>query len=169
MNEIQPFNIFSVPLWKSKYFPNEEYFNECTFFVNELRKTNFSGVKKSNIGGWQSPAVNLQEAVNSPFASFFAFLETIIPKINNDIGTSRTFTFGNTWVNINSKSDSNSPHVHPNSVLSGVFYLTDDNSDIVFYREDPLHYWYMSCLGSRNNTEYSANEYVIRPVKGDVL
>lgn len=43
------------------------------------------------------------------------------------------------WVNRNSQGASHSPHTHPNSYISGVFYLTDNPEPTVFsQRHNPL-------------------------------
>jgi len=42
------------------------------------------------------------------------------------------------WFNITRNTEKHHPHQHPNSIISGVFHLDDDMSDIVFFKKDSL-------------------------------
>lgn len=42
------------------------------------------------------------------------------------------------WFNYNKKQTQHHPHSHPNSIISGVFYLDDDLAPINFHREDRI-------------------------------
>jgi len=42
------------------------------------------------------------------------------------------------WFNYNKKQTQHHPHSHPNSIISGVFYLDDDLAPINFHREDKI-------------------------------
>lgn len=48
------------------------------------------------------------------------------------------FYVTNSWVNIHKRGQSAGPHVHHNSLISGVLYLkvTETTGDLVFYRND---------------------------------
>ncbi len=48
-------------------------------------------------------------------------------------------TFGDTWFNISKPGDFLHKHIHPNSILSGAFYIQTNKDDfITFYKEDDM-------------------------------
>jgi hypothetical protein len=76
------------------------------------------GVIHSNRGGWQSPSDFWQQE------SFHEFKNYIW---NNTFETlahyKRRFELSNMWININQKGNYNVSHNHPNSIISGVFWV----------------------------------------------
>ena len=84
-------------------------------------------VQKSNKGGFQSPARSWEEF------EFKYHIQSILDQFEEF----KDFKFTNWWLNINEKGDWNSSHIHPGSDLSGIWYITDNEGQLVF--EDP-HY-----------------------------
>lgn len=75
-------------------------------------------VSISNRGGWQSPG-NFHEQ-----ESFLEFKNYIWNSTFETLSLyDRRFSLANMWININKKGDYNVLHSHPNSVLSGVFWV----------------------------------------------
>jgi len=93
---------------------------------------NTSGVRKTNIGGWQSD-VHFFERAEAPIAvlrtrayhAIFRYLQAMAPR-----GAEGKYevSIGSAWANVNNRSHSNSPHMHPGVQLSGVYYV-DDGGD----------------------------------------
>jgi uncharacterized protein (TIGR02466 family) len=55
------------------------------------------------------------------------------------------------WLNKTFKNEGHHYHCHPNSYLSGVFYVqTNDNDNIVFYNNDPRISYYESSVNNWN-------------------
>ena len=84
------------------------------------QEQNTKGVVKSNIGGYQSPdfpldAPELEELIQAIEWSFREYTADLIypPPLS----------VANMWCNINYYKDGNAPHVHPNSVYSGAYYV----------------------------------------------
>jgi uncharacterized protein (TIGR02466 family) len=69
------------------------------------------------------------------------------------------------WLNTNSKGTSHHKHLHPNSIISGVFYLqTDDKSgNIKFYNKHDSHNTIQAACVSDN--EFTYDWYSINPKK----
>ena len=88
---------------------------ELIDFCYNIRDRDPEGVKKTNIGGWQSQGFppnntighNLIENVLSQTSQVF----TEIPKLTN------------WWININTSDSYNRMHVHPGSHISGVIWI----------------------------------------------
>lgn len=69
------------------------------------------GREKSNRGGWQS-----RECIGGPFAKQLQdHLKKCLP----------SFDMQTMWVNVNGEGDENIPHIHPDTDLAVVWYLTE--------------------------------------------
>ena len=78
------------------------------------------GVSKTNAGGWHSTTdMNLKEEYNVLTKELFAMQEEIFKK---EFLTQKP-VLGNMWANINYPGNSNSPHLHPNALFSGVYWI----------------------------------------------
>ncbi|NDB82510.1 MAG: hypothetical protein EB127_07190 [Alphaproteobacteria bacterium] len=102
-------------------------------YIHQLMK-NDKGRILSNIGGWQSNNVDHQNPVFKDLFEIFRL------KVNEYIDTMNWNIYAeidNVWINVNYKNNSNRSHVHPNSILSGVFYINvPENSGSIFF-ENP--------------------------------
>ena len=78
------------------------------------------GVTKTNAGGWHSKTdMNKKEEYNPLTRELFNMQEEIYQKEN----LNRNPVCGNMWVNINYPKCYNRPHIHPNSLFSGVYFI----------------------------------------------
>jgi len=90
-------------------------------WIYQYQKTD-EGVIISNRGGWQSRSDFYFEP------SFIRFYDYILRHILNSIPfVDVNVTLQNMWININKKGDLNISHNHPESMLSGVFWVKTPN------------------------------------------
>lgn len=97
-------------------------------------KNKDSGRTISNAGGWQSENLSfdipeIQELLQA------LWIRLIQMKDDLGIKDSVNLTIQNIWININDRGNFNRPHAHPQSVISGVYYVDADpviSGDIVF-------------------------------------
>ena len=84
------------------------------------------GVSKTNAGGWHSATdMNEKEEYNVLTKELFAMQDEIFLKEKLSLKP----VLGNMWANINYPGCYNRPHIHPNSLLSGVYFVkTPKNS-----------------------------------------
>ena len=109
-------NIFRTEIYSS--YLNFDL-NKLTKYCFELENYNKSR-KKSNLGGWQSGDL-FDEDDDVIFN-----LRKLITKHLNNYSVNLSL---NLWININGYKDTNMKHMHPGSVLSGVFYVKLPNID----------------------------------------
>ena len=79
-----------------------------------------SGIKKTNVNGWHSPT-NMHT-----FPQFKPLIDQLFlmqQEIYKEEWLDRKPKLGNMWANINYTGGYNRPHVHPNSLFSGVYYI----------------------------------------------
>ena len=94
------------------------------------------GVKKTNMNGWHSQT-NMHEMPQ--FKSLVDELFKMQHEIFKQEWLDRQPRLGNMWANINYKGGYNKPHIHPNSLFSGVYYVQAEPNcgKIVLYDPRP--------------------------------
>ena len=81
---------------------------------------NDKGVSKTNSGGWHSKTdMNKKEEYNPLTRELFNMQEEIFKKEHLSLKP----VLGNMWANINYPGCFNRPHIHPNSLFSGVYFI----------------------------------------------
>ena len=103
-----------------KDFPDSEKLNK--YLEDHIMRwsQNDKGVSKTNAGGWHSSTdMNQKEKYNPLTIELFNMQEEIYQKEN----LNRKPVLGNMWANINYPGNSNRPHLHPNSLFSGVYWI----------------------------------------------
>ena len=111
---------------KEGFFPTLIYAQDFKLNTNELtqNKVNWSkqgpGVKKTNVNGWHSETDMHKKPEYKPLVDE---LFKMVHQVFNEEFLDKQPVLGNMWANINYKGGYNKPHVHPNSVFSGVYYV----------------------------------------------
>ena len=78
------------------------------------------GVAKTNAGGWHSETdMNKKEEYNPLVKELFNMQHEIYQKEKLDMKP----VLGNMWANINYPGNYNRPHLHPNALFSGVYWV----------------------------------------------
>ena len=109
-----------------KFFPTFVYGKDVQLDNNKLAQDiiNWSnqdkGVQKTNVKGWHSTT----DMANKPE---YQLLVTELLRMQKEIydheHIDRHAILGNMWANINPPGGLNNPHLHPNSLFSGVYYV----------------------------------------------
>lgn len=92
----------------------------------------YPGRQISNRGGWQSYDFVLKDFKGTPLAEIFDTINESLIVGYRDFWPTGPNDIHNIWINVNPKDAFNAWHVHVHSMLSGVFYLSTDNSPIEF-------------------------------------
>ena len=71
------------------------------------------------------------------------------------------------WANVYRREEDLHMHNHPNSFISGVYYMTEDNSEINFY--DPKTDIRSVIMPAQYNNFFNAFQFNIKPTKGMVI
>jgi uncharacterized protein (TIGR02466 family) len=161
---------FSTPIWTGNLNNVEDIDFEAAIQYCLDCKALSPGRTMSNRGGWQSDGLFFNDIKDTPLVTFLdeiniyaeqVFLELDIPnkhELNSEL---------NLWVNVNKKADYNSLHDHPVSSLSGVFYLTQKNSAIVFKRNLGIPEHHLKWLRTNFKTPLSYTTVRYTPTRGD--
>ena len=111
---------------REEFFPTSVYGKDVQLNNQELAQhiINWSkqdkGVQKTNYKGWHSQTEMHTKPEYKPLVDeLFIFMKDIFKEEWLD----REPILGNMWANINPKDGLNQPHIHPNSLFSGVYYV----------------------------------------------
>ena len=104
-----------------KDIPNSEKLNKyLEEHIMHWVQTDPKGKKRTNVNGWHSKTdMNQKEEYNPLTRELFNMQEEIYQKEN----LSRKPVCGNMWANINYPGCYNRPHLHPNALFSGVYWI----------------------------------------------
>jgi uncharacterized protein (TIGR02466 family) len=109
-----------------KFFPTIVYGKDVQLDNNKLAQdiVNWSnqdkGVSKTNYKGWHSTTDMGQKP---EYQQLVTELLRMQKEIYNNEHLDRHARLGNMWANINPTDGMNQPHIHPNSLFSGVYYV----------------------------------------------
>lgn len=139
--------LWGTPIWKTFSSMLHSLNENLTNYTLTLEKS-FNSVVKSNYGGWQSPANQLS------FIETNILLSTLKEEITKTIleyakiylnidamyaGKERV-DIRHSWFGVNRYLNANLPHIHPDSHISGVYYINigqSKNIDTRLFHIDP--------------------------------
>lgn len=159
--------LFPIPLWKFSLDVAEENYTKAISYCKQFYNKD-PGVQYTNVGGWQSPHMTGSEVRFTPLKLFFNQIDDKANDILHSFNSKSNFEISNFWINVNFLGNKNSKHWHPSSDLSGVFYLTDKNSKLVFFREKDHMMFLMEKLSSYSYKNINLFSNYYEPKKGDV-
>jgi uncharacterized protein (TIGR02466 family) len=107
---------FTSPIWANVI---EHDYSDLEKKILKLSKT-LPSSHISNQGGYQSPNFTVSD-LQQKLPEILTIVNASIEYVAKDIKTNLMLL--DSWFNINSKGDYNSPHVHPERAFSGVLYL----------------------------------------------
>ncbi len=156
-------NLFSVPIYSTQLNLNT---NKITKYCLSVRKKT-KGIRHSNEGGWHSPfLVGAHPPLNDLFKEILKAGEIY----RNTISYKYPLALQSVWININSHKDYNLEHIHPHNVVSGTYYLTSENSDIVFINpsRDVMQYDWGNDVIEKYN-EHNSCVWNIKPAQNQLI
>ena len=124
--------LFVTPFWTKRLNLNlEPIKNLCLEFKNN----EFPNRLLSNVGGWQSVNINLNNY--DEFEELKEELDIALDELAQTIHPKFRCRLDNVWINVNEKGHYNSRHVHPSTALAGTFYVQTppESGNIVFFSE----------------------------------
>jgi uncharacterized protein (TIGR02466 family) len=131
-------NIFNTSIYSFKLNLN---LNDLYQYCIKYEKNNNSN-NKSGVGSFQSKDLNL----NNPIINLLAnsFLEHVNFISYNNYKIKNKLYLSNFWFNINRFKDFNLEHIHPGSILSGVYYIkTPKNSGNLIFKNNNNSNFYL--------------------------
>ena len=111
---------------KEGFFPTIIYADDFKLNTNDLAQNIINwakedkGLTKTNVNGWHS-TTDMQN--KSEYKPLVDELFKMVHKVFEEECLDKQPVLGNMWANINPAGGYNKPHVHPNSLFSGVYYV----------------------------------------------
>jgi uncharacterized protein (TIGR02466 family) len=118
------------------------------------------GITVSNIGGWHSQYLNTHELEN-----LIEQIEFVSSDIAKDLSITDKLKVKDIWINVNSKNNFNKPHVHPNCIFSGAYYVDvpENSGNIVFMNPNKNHQLVMSKYNVSEFNSFTSSEFSFTP------
>ena len=104
--------------------------------ILQWQKADRKGVSKTNVNGWHSTTdMNKKHEYDPLSKELFAMQEEIFEK---EFLTQKP-VLGNMWANINYPGGFNRPHLHPNALFSGVYWIKapEKSGKLMLYEPRP--------------------------------
>ena len=141
-------------------FATPFYFNKIEFDDDQVK----DAINNTKCLG----AMSLDEYVlDTQFKFLFDPISNVVSEVMNELGFTE-FNIFSSWMTKTMIGHRHGlDHMHTNSFLSGVLYLTDKASPIIF--RHPLPWRWQSKLDDKNDGMLTSNQYVFSPSKGDVV
>ena len=155
------FNIFSC-------FLHEDFFSlDIKKIKKEILniKSKDEGRIVSNYGGWQSQPFL---TVNKKFKILFDNINISVKKVEKHLNLKKELVLKNYWYNVNGLGSFNRPHEHPDSVVSGAYYVSipKNSGSIVFLNKD-LDNFYQDSI--KNYNEYNSSTWIKIPKENECV
>mgnify|MGYP003136382948 FL=1 len=111
---------------KEGFFPTIIYAEDFKLDINQIAQNIIQwskedkGVTKTNVNGWHSET-NMHE--KPEYKPLVDELFRMVHQVFKEEFLDKRAVLGNMWANINYHGGYNKPHVHPNALFSGVYYV----------------------------------------------
>tara|TARA_R110000868_G_scaffold1027_6_gene7842 strand:- start:2440 stop:3150 length:711 start_codon:yes stop_codon:yes gene_type:complete len=165
LTPLTPVHFFPTPVW-TRQISNHATLNPPMLAALKRLEESTPSVKRSNVGGWHSetnlhhdPAfLRIRQAISHMALRCALALEFDFERADLSIQS--------LWANRNGPGDFNAQHVHPNSFLSGSYYLTvpPDSGNIEF--ADPVRERVMDAYPLRPNAKHHMRRLQYRCSEG---
>ena len=144
---------------KDGFFPTIIYAEDFKLDTNQLAENIIQwskedpGVAKTNRNAWHSTT----DMQNRPeYKPLINELFKMVNQVFEEEFLTRGAALGNMWANINPPGGYNQPHVHPNAVFSGVYYVKAPPNSGRLVCQDPRP-GIQTCMPDRKKEQVAAN------------
>ena len=157
-----------------KFFPTLVYGKDVELNNHQLAQDmiNWSnqdkGVSKTNVKGWHSTT----DMHKKPeYSQLVTELMRMQKEIYNNEHIDRHAILGNMWANINPPGGMNMPHIHPNALFSGVYYVKSNpkSGRLKIYDPRPGAQMYMPTRKPGDPGRDMWRDGNIEPIEGRII
>tara|TARA_B100000579_G_C22762716_1_gene819799 strand:- start:79 stop:663 length:585 start_codon:yes stop_codon:yes gene_type:complete len=157
-----------------KFFPTLVYGKDIQLNNNQLAQdiVNWSnkdkGVNKTNYKGWHSTT---DMHIKPEYSQLVTELISMQKDIYDNEHIDRHARLGNMWANINPSGGMNMPHIHPNALFSGVYYVKSNpkSGRLKIYDPRPGANFIMPTRKPGNLGRDLWREANIEPIEGRII
>ena len=157
-----------------KFFPTLVYGKDIKLNNNQLAQdiVNWSnkdkGVNKTNYKGWHSTT---DMHIKPEYSQLVTELISMQKDIYDNEHIDRHARLGNMWANINPSGGMNMPHIHPNALFSGVYYVKSNpkSGRLKIYVPRPGANFIMPTRKPGNPGRDLWREANIEPIEGRII
>jgi uncharacterized protein (TIGR02466 family) len=163
INESDIINLFPTPIYKTKFYRKLTLIEKNILFSQKEKTIENVGNRRSvNSYILDLPMLSqFKKDIESEVNKFFQF----VYKPKNDI----LLYITQSWINITEEKEHHHTHTHPNSLLSGIFYLqADSNNDNVSF-SDPKKLYSSFTVEPYQHDNYTASSFMLPIETSDLI
>jgi uncharacterized protein (TIGR02466 family) len=157
---------FPTPIWHFQYEDFQGLNKRLLKHILQAQESDPKGISVSNILGWHSQDNFHKKA---EFKEFTDIACNLVLKITQELmwDLDRVEPIvNNCWATINNKHAFNSLHHHPNSILSGVYYVRVPKNSGNLYFYDPRSGGQILMPPYRQMTPWTIGKIIYTPIEG---
>ena len=141
---------------------------DLEIFAQELQRTT-DGRKYTNRGGWQSEFIDEMPEVQLLVEEINSRLDAL--RFNINYKDELNLKIESMWVNINHQYSYNAPHIHPDSYMSGVYYVKvpEYSGDLVLKHPSNLQPIFTPRDVLKSYNEQNCSKWNISPQAGQLV
>jgi uncharacterized protein (TIGR02466 family) len=153
---------FDIPIEEADYV---KIAKECY-----LEKSKNEGRIRSNRNGWQSDDIYANAEIPS-ISNVIKTIDVYSKNIFQDYGIRKeiNLSISNSWININFPGSHNTAHTHPQSILSGVYYVSAPENSGNFLLKNNSITQFINELYLDQNNKNTYSEIYYKPIAGKVI
>ncbi len=170
MSKAEVHKFFPQPIFSYEIENFKEINKELSKFIYDEYKNDGEGVKRSNINGWHSKSFKFEK--NNAAFKFAMHIEKYIFDVFKQYGwpyKADKVKINEMWSIINKKNSYNQAHIHPNNLLSSVYYVKAPKNCGKIIFNNPNQISLNRFPKDLKKTEFSANLQKIEPREGVLL
>lgn len=160
---------WATPVWYFDIPIQEVDYNKVTEECY-LKKSKSEGRIVSNRNGWQSHDIYANSEIPN-ISNLIKTIEMYSKNIFQDYGIKEEINLfiDSSWININFPGSCNIFHIHPNCVLTGVYYASapKNSGNVLIHNNSIMQFINFAYLDSNNRNTQPEVEY--KPVTGRVI
>tara|TARA_R100000995_G_scaffold46958_1_gene22266 strand:- start:66 stop:650 length:585 start_codon:yes stop_codon:yes gene_type:complete len=126
------------------------------------------GLKKTNVHGWHSKNIGSSQKEFEPLVNELYNMQN---EIYQEEWLDRKPLLGNIWANLNPPGSYNRPHVHPNCLWSGVYYVKaqENSGKIICSDPRPGVQMNMPVIKDGVPPQHLWREFYLAPISGRII
>ena len=162
-------DLFPTPIWFSMVPDHETLNSSLLDTILEEQSSHPQGITASNVQGWHSRD-NLHR--RSQFQDLLKCISRDLMQVARELKWQLEQvkpTISTCWANVNPKHSFNVLHNHPNSILSGVYYVTVPENSGDLYFHDPKRGYRMLVPPVSSETPWSVGKAAYTPCEGKLV
>lgn len=163
--------LFATPIFQFKVKDYEKLNSDLSKYIYDLYEKDNDGIQRSNVNGWHSQNFKIEKdtAPHNFIKSIRGYVKDVISEGFGWKYSPEKVGITEIWAIINKKNTFNQIHNHPNTYLSGAYYVKapKECGDIQFHEPNEVKRFRHPVIEKKN--ELNSSGFSIKAEEGNLL